>query len=90
MESQDTSATGGFLMPQWFVNGEPRPPEVPQWGERIEGVRMFDWDGEPDEYNDLRCGKLEDGRFVIGVGCDCGCGYAFIDVTDLKAWLAEE
>ena len=84
--NQNTSASGGFLAPQWFANGEPPPPEIPRWGERVEDIRMYELDGSPDDYCDLRLGRTEDGRLVLGVAGDGGCGYAFIDVADLKAW----
>jgi len=86
--SQDTSATGGFLVPRWFAEGSPPPEDPPKWGERVEGVRMYASDeGDPDEYTDIRWGRTEDGRIIIAVDGDMG--YSLVDLMDLLEWAKE-
>ena len=87
----DTSATGtgscglgGWIVPQWFVDSKPPPEPMPRWGSAVGGVRMYDSEGDADEYNDIRYGTLPNGRLVIGVDGDFG--YAFVDVKDLLNW----
>jgi len=83
--SQNTAATtGGFLTPRWFIEGKPAPEPPPRWGDPVEGVRMYDVDGEADEYNDIRYGRLGNDRMVIAVDGDFG--YAFVDLADLLKW----
>ena len=86
--SQDTSATrdilGGYIVPTWFAQGESPPEPPPRWGDPIQGVRMYECDGEADQYNDIRYGRLDNDRIAIAVEGDDG--YAFVDLADLLEW----